>query len=360
MPAEQFANLAETTLSAAYTAGQGFIQVTSVSGFPALPTFRVRLGNTGKTIFRVDWVYGTRFYGVAEENDANGNSGDAVTIVISKVLLERFLQSPNAGGYADQIWSPTGPAGANGFGPLWRLGGLPDLTTWTQTNWGTSSFKQYGRDGTSFGMIAELLSQSGASTNTRILRTTMPARPFTLTVGYAPHFNVCTGVGGNLYGLTIGPYESGTGKFIQLGAYNFNLASGTVPCSIAYQLFTSATAGSTLYFNHTGGTNFPQRVSGNLLPPLGVFFLRYSDDGTNTILEYSWDKMSWILLGRQARTTGFTSAPDQIHISMFAQGLGTSPSTQGYLFFYEVAQPGVMVPGTGRLSVAGQAATRTP
>lgn len=78
---EQLANLYSTTLSAAYTAGDGVIHVTSAVGAPSSGTFSlVILNNAGAVllIFRVTSVAGTAFSGAAEGPDANAANGSTV------------------------------------------------------------------------------------------------------------------------------------------------------------------------------------------------------------------------------------------------------------------------------------------
>ena len=119
MAFEKFANLAETTLSAGYTAGAGSISVTSAAGFPTAGVFRVRLGNAGKTIFRVDSVSGTTFTGAAEANDANAANGDSATCVLSAGAMGQLViplftsgaDAPTTGTTAETLYTFTMPGG---------------------------------------------------------------------------------------------------------------------------------------------------------------------------------------------------------------------------------------------------------
>src|SRR5690348_7784839 len=134
MSAEVFANLAETTLGAGYTSGGSSITVASASGFPSTGVFRVRLGNAGKTIYRVDSVSGTTFTGGAEANDANATTGDTVVLVATKAVAERFVQSPESGAI-DLI---SGAAGVDAYGPVWKIV-RPDTLSWSWQNQGGAS-----------------------------------------------------------------------------------------------------------------------------------------------------------------------------------------------------------------------------
>lgn len=80
--AEQFANLASTTLASAYTAGSGSISLVSASGWPTSGTFtlviRDQASKAIKLLFRVTSVSGTTFSGASEGADASANAGDLV------------------------------------------------------------------------------------------------------------------------------------------------------------------------------------------------------------------------------------------------------------------------------------------
>lgn len=326
MAVEKFANLAETTLASNYTSGGSSISVASAAGFPATGVFRVRLGNAGLTIFRVDSVSGTTFTGGAEANDANANSGDAVKIVASKAVAERLVQAPSAG----DIWMPSGVGGVDAYGPTYKgLNGV-DISGWTWTNQGTSAVNVAGG-------ITELSPQSGASTNVRILRTTMPSRPFTIIAGFRPFYPQVTGVGGNLAGLGIGPYEVSSGKFILLSGNNFNFSTGNGANGGTFtaQQFTAPTTATTLYAQKIGGTDFAAIGLNNMFPPAGMFWIKYADDGTTMTVSYSWDKIKFYSLVSQTRVTGFTTAPDNIMVGMFAQGLSVNLSPMGWLVTWE-------------------------
>jgi hypothetical protein len=100
--AEQFANLASTTLTANYTAGGGSITVNNTAGdnasfpFPVGTTFRVVIldatTQVPKVILKVTAITdGTHFATVAEGTDANGNSGDLVACVLTAGAIDQML-----------------------------------------------------------------------------------------------------------------------------------------------------------------------------------------------------------------------------------------------------------------------------
>jgi hypothetical protein len=100
--AEQFANLASTTLTAGYTAAAGSITVSNTAGdnsnfpFPTNPTFRVVILDAStqvpKVILKVTAVTdGTHFAVTAEGTDANANSGDIVACVLTAGAISQML-----------------------------------------------------------------------------------------------------------------------------------------------------------------------------------------------------------------------------------------------------------------------------
>lgn len=353
---EQFANLAETTLSANYTAGQGFIAVTSTSGFPTLPTFRVRLGNASKTVFRVDWVYGTRFYGVAEANDGSGTNGDAVTIVISAATLNRFLQSPDTGFLSDRIFMPTGALaeGQGGYGPVFKMGNA-NVSTWTWRNATNAAFVQTGG-----GLVKFVIPQTSGSTSFKMRNTSIPARPYRVTAGFIPNLTANPNNISQLTAVGLVHYEVASTKGLVFMASNFDFSNGNQPPTLVVHSFSNPTTATTLRAAHKQGTDWYgfDTVAGGIFNfPVGrMIWLRITDDNVNLKYEYSWDRLQWNLLTSLARTTGFTTAPDELGLVFFAQSCTLSLTC--WLVSWDVETPST--PSTGALKVTGQAVTRTP
>ena len=343
---EQFANLAETTLSAAYAAGSDVISVTSTSGFPTVGPFRVRIDNSAKTLFRVDWVYGSNFYGVAEANDGAASSSNAVVLVWTKGSAERVIQAPETGFLGDPMTAYAGVGGAQGYGPMVKLGGL-DQSGWSWFNQGTSTIRQGGG-------LLELVAQSTGGTSVRGRFTTLPSRPFAVTIGIVPRFPPSTNLA-NLAGIGIAMYESGTTKFNAFFVANFDFTNGNPPPVFAWQQYATPTGGTgTLYAQKKAGTDFHAYAANTVLPPFGIVWLRYSDDGVNAKTEYSWDKINWNLMSApQSRTTGFTTAPDSVAIVWTAQSASVSPALLGWITSYELAQPGYGTVPTGAAVLTG-------
>lgn len=277
MASEKFANLAETTLSAGYTAAAGSISVTSASGFPTVGVFRVRLGNASRTIFRVDSVSGTTFTGAAEEFDANANSGDAVKIVGSRAVAERWLQSPEA----SSIVSPSGVSAADTYGPIWKLTAF-DQSAWSWINQGSATVVQSGG-------VVYLSSTSAAGENSRIRQFTAPSTPYKFAFALLPN----PGTAAN-FRLGAQLAEVGTNKIISI-----SLVEGPAVHVIKHN---SATSFSSAPFQKTVGALG------------GPAFFRVGADGTNVTFEYSFDGLNWQTALSEAKATFFTTAPDRVGI----------------------------------------------
>lgn len=100
--AEQFANLASTSLTANYTAGDASVTVSNTAGdngsypFPVGPTFRIVILDAAtqvpKVILKVTAVTdGTHFAVTVEGTDANASSGDIVACVLSAGAVAQML-----------------------------------------------------------------------------------------------------------------------------------------------------------------------------------------------------------------------------------------------------------------------------
>lgn len=272
MSREVFANLAETTLASGYTSGGASMTVTSASGFPSTGTFRIRLGNAGQTIYRVDSIAGAVFTGGAEFNDANATAGDSVKIVASRAVAERFTQSPEAG----EARLISGVAAVDFYGPAYKL------TPVVAANF--AWLNQGGATVTDASGVSYL--QVGAQTqNLRARVRTAPATPYTVTALVASEFE-------NLLNqeVGIGFHEIGTGKSQAL-----RLTSDWLVC------VTNSTA-----LNAIGSNQFS---TGRFFSP---WWMRIRDDGTNLIFSHSADGINFRQLVSDLRTAQFTTAPDRI------------------------------------------------
>lgn len=284
MASEKFANLAETTLASGYTSGTTTLSVTSAAGFPTVGVFRVRLGNAGKTIWRVDSVSGTTFTGAAEANDANANSGETVKIVASKAVAERFTQSPESG----EARLISGAAAVDFFGPIHKLTPL-DQSGWAWVNQGGFSVTQAN------GIVYLAGPASGAGNNVKLRTVAAPSTPYTITAAIIP----LTSGTFSLAGIAL--RNAASGRFIHINARHDR---GVVVTK--QNTATSFNSDPVTRTNAHGG-------GGTLL------FLRMADDGTNVIFSYSVDGVNFTQLFSEARTT-FINTPDEVGITAGYEG----------------------------------------
>ena len=282
MSSEKFSNLGESTLDASYTSGGTTLTVVSAAGFPTVGVFRVRIGNAGKTIWRVDSVSGVVFTGAAEANDANAAAADSVKIVASRAVAERWLQSPDSG----VIHAPSGVSAVDLYGPIYKTG-RPDLVSWTWQNQGAASV--IDANGVSF------LSLPNTTVNIRSRLISAPGAPYTITAFLRPRFTTAT-ADRQFTGLVF--RESGTSKLIIFGIQN-----GSTIQAIKYTNDTTFSAAifSTALF--TGAAL-----------AMGGYWLQIKDDNTNLLFSYSLNGGQFVQVGSEGRTVFMAGAPNQVGI----------------------------------------------
>jgi hypothetical protein len=322
---EKFANLAETTLASGYTATDATISVTDASLFPTAGTFRVALGNDARTILKVTSVSGTTFTVTAEEFDDDAAGGASVTICASKGAAESFLQAPASG----ETGLLSGAAAVDEYGRYnWKMPRL-DQSGWSWLNQGSAAVTQGS------GVVA-ITAHSAGGTSVRGRYKAIPSTPFTITMGLVPFFPVATFLT-NLAFIGLGAYESGTGKIVVHVASNLDFGSGNaLQGCFAVQGYTNSTTSNTNYAQHKGGTNFNALGLANFIPPFGsIVWLRMFDNGTNVTYSYSWDKITWVTLVTQTRTTGFTTAPDKVGLFFTLQSGSISTPLLGWVVAWE-------------------------
>lgn len=324
MASEKFSNLGETTLAAGYTSGGTTLSVAAAGSFPSVGVFRVRLGNANRTIWRVDSVSGTTFTGAAEANDGNANSGDAVKIVASKSVAERFTQAPEPN---ESILVSGANAVDEYFTFLTKTKRL-DQSGWTWLQQGSAAVNQANG-------LVRITGHSAAGTQIRGRYFAYPTAPFTIIAGFRPTFPGATNLA-NLAALAIGGYESGTGKMVLLNAANFDYSNGNaLNGNFAFQGMTNTTTTATLYGQHKGGTNFNAVGINNFIPPFHLVWLKYEDNNTNVIASWSWDKINWNQIVSQARATGYTTMADKFGWFMQLQSASISTPDLGYIVSWE-------------------------
>jgi hypothetical protein len=302
MTVEVFRNLAETTLASGYTSGGVSISVASASGFPTTGVFRVALGNAGRTIYRVDSVSGTTFTGGAEEFDANASTGTTVTLAASRAVAERFLQTPESG----EANARSGIAGIDETGPFnWKLTRL-DQSSWSWVNQGSAVVTQSGG-------LVKLITPTAGGTNVRARVKTVPSVPYTVEVGVIGHFQLAASVT-NLNAIGFVHRESGTSKLIGMFLANFKASTGGTPPAVWVATYTNETT-----FGAVQGTEFATVNPTITSPFAGVIWLRATDNNTNLIYEYSYDRQTWVQLASVSRTAHMAGAPNQVGIACLHQ-----------------------------------------
>lgn len=289
MASEKFANKAATTLAANYTAGDGSISVASATGFPTAGVFRVVLGNTQKTIFRVDSVSGTTFTGVAEADDANASSGQTVTHVGTRGVAERFVQSPESG----ELVMPSGVAGADFYGPIWPLAD-PTAYSWAWVNQGGATVAEGSRRIFMTGV-------SDASRNER-LRKKSHAASKKYTALFA--MDLPSNNGSSVYAWC-GMYfrKNSDGKL-----YGFRKFMGT-DMNFAIQRLTNE-------------TTFSANV-GTLIRQTGAFehmWMQIEDDNANVYFRYSADGKNFVEIVSEGRTAFMSGGPDEVGFGIGSLG----------------------------------------
>jgi hypothetical protein len=275
MASEKFANLAETTLASDYTSGGASITVASATGFPTTGVFRVRLGNTAKTIYRVDSVAGAVFTGGAEANDGNATTGQTAVNVATRAVAERFVQSPDA----DDIALYGGVSAADRYGPINKIGN-PTTPAWAWQNQGGASVVEAN------GIV--FFSTPSASTSIRSRLISTPATPWTATI--LLRSNGLT-AGTNYCGLVL--RESGTSKLY------------------IYYLLVNGTLQAVKF---TNDTTFSAVGAVNVAAPILAqhwHWLRITDNGTNLLFSLSTDGVNFVQFGSEGRTVFMAAGPNQ-------------------------------------------------
>jgi hypothetical protein len=299
MSSEKYANLAETTLAADYTAGDSSISVSSASGFPTDGVFTVRLDNAAKTILRVSAVSGTTFTVTAEEFDGNASSGDAVILVASKATAERWLQAPETG----EVRSPSGVDGGDFYGPFMAKLVALSQSSWSWVNQGSFSYSE------SAGFVY-ITGSAAAGTNIRGRFKTLPSLPFTVEVGVIHNFFQAAGVA-NL--MILGPAlrESGTSKISVFVLSNFTFSTGGAQPTIAAGDYTNATTFSAIVGSERSLPSMPQ-----------IAWLRIAVDSSNITYSFSFDGVNYFQVAQVSRTSFLAGGPDQLGWIATDQGGG--------------------------------------
>lgn len=157
--AESYANHAQTTLGAAYTAASGVLQVASTTAgsnpgypFPGTPTFRLVIYDTTTTpatfkgILKVNGITdGTHFAVQAEGPDFNASSGNIAFAILTKGAIDQIkldILSLVPGGTVHPVnVAVVTPNSLLPWGPIQNTSGLPLYIAATIIN-GSATFNQ--------------------------------------------------------------------------------------------------------------------------------------------------------------------------------------------------------------------------
>jgi hypothetical protein len=303
--AEQFKNLASTTLAEDLDASETDVDVASAMGFSG-GDFRILVDSE---IMKVTGVSGTTLTVVRGQEGTpatpHGN-GAAVKHVLTVGALDAHDQNDlaaydtyanrPAAGVPGRIFLPTDGIFLerdNGsiwekFGPIWPLTPplAADFPTWV--NQGTATFTDYRG-------APLLVAPVNSNTNLRCRVKDYPVPPFTIEMSYLLHawpYNG-TGVGGLVIRdsisqklVTIG--IGGSNGDMQVQCYNWNSptsSSGNV------------TGAAACHFGETA-----------------IVWLKYADDGNNRVVSYSVDGYNWVQALSISRTDWIV--PNQLGIAV--------------------------------------------
>lgn len=313
MATEQYANSAQTTLSAGITSSDGTLSVASATLFPATGVFRILIDSE---LIRVVSVSGTTFTvsrGVEGTTAASHSSGATVTQVLSRDGLlslgsqihasDSYFALPSSSIPGRTFWPTNGSTLFRDDGSLWH----PFGPSFPMTSLIDSQFSWVNQGSATLDLShggAILATPAGAATDNLHLRMkTIPSAPYTITMACIPlipfpsNFNAC--------GLAL--RDSGTGKII---TFAVSSDSTQVPTNLVLSgiKWTDATTFSAFYtLTPTAAADYASLVGFRLGPCL---WLQIKDDNSNRSLRISNDGISFQSLHSVGRTDFIT--PDQI------------------------------------------------
>lgn len=329
---EQFANFAQTTLTAAISSTATTITVNSASSFPTSAQYHIVVDSE---IMIVTGGAGTTTWTVTRGAEGTTATAHALYAVVANVLtkgsLNQFRQDnisygtyvnlPTAG-IAGRLYQATdGPfifqdngTSWQAFGPVLPAGTLTSSTlpSWINQNGATADFTG--------GSLC--FSTSAAPTGTHsILYNTITA-PYTVTVHFDCWNTATTGFNGfNLMFL-----NSSSGAFSNIQVAWSNPAAAPPYPAIYVEKWTNYNTFSAeythLYYPTVSSTSTPGNIHGHAYPN----WLRIKDDGTtNRYYYYSFDGLHWNTLYTVARTDFVT--PNAVGISLRKDGTDSNDKT---------------------------------
>lgn len=318
--AEQFKNLASTTLNGDIDDTTTSVVVTSAMGFTG-GDFRVLIDSE---IMKVTGVSGTTFTVVRHQEGtsaASHSSTTAVYHILTAGALDAHVQndmasydtyaSKPAAGTPGRIFLPTDGAFLerdNGstwekFGPIWPMTPpvAADFATWV--NQGTATITD------NKGAIY-LQTNYNNGESLRICAKTYPTPPFTVEMALIPN-NPGTAFGAIGFGICVRDSVSG-----KIQGYGPSPAGAASPINIKGYNYSSPTNGNSSI------TGWPTSVH---IVDTSLVWLKYVDNSSNRIISISVDGYTWTQLVSLALTDYVT--PNQIGI--FVNAYRGYDSTKG-------------------------------
>lgn len=303
MVVEVYTNNASTTLNGTINNSVTSLVVTSATGFPTSGNFRIIVEDE---IMLVTAVSGTTFTVTRAHEGTTGAShasGVAVTQVHTAGAIDSIRSdqikvgaygSRPAASKAGNLWiSNDGPYISHDSGSVWAiLGPLHKMTPVVPGDF--SWVNQLSATETIRGGVACLESEAGRATPSLAMRLkTAPSTPYTVTVGFVGQVKPTTGQTVNSFFGFIWR-ESSTGK-----VFNMNIFQCDTPDRFVSFTQPSATGAFTTVTNFTGNIGRP-------------IWFQLHNDGTNLVWRHSVDGLTFHQISTVAKTTPFTTGPDQV------------------------------------------------
>ena len=303
MAYERFANGGLSSLAAGIDNAVTSLTVASAVGFPTGGNFRIIIDSE---IMLVTDVQGKTFTVARAQESTSAASHDAAAAVFHVLTagalaqrdIEQFatgaIASRDTAGQAGRLYLPN-PEGLvhQDDGIQWNMLPLQRMTppaaaSFSWVNQGTSTAVD------TKGMLVLTAQNTAGSDSLRCLVKSAPATPYEITVAMLavnPTYNQNSTIA--QFGICW--RESGTGKLLTYG-----WMEGNYPLNFSYSQWTNQTTLSVNVFNYP-------TIS------FSLFWIKFSDDGSNRNVKISYDGINWELAQAPQGRTVFLTA-DQVGI----------------------------------------------
>lgn len=312
MATEQYANQAQSTLSATIVAGDATLSVASAAAFPTVGNFQIVVDSEIMTVTAVSGTTFTITRGVEGTTAAGHSSGATVTQVLTRagllnvgqslLLSDSYAALPSSS--IVRLFLPTdAPTLWRDNGASWSpWGPINEFTPPVDANY--SWVNQVSATVTAAkGYIHLHVPGTVGTGNSAHLRTTAaPATPYKITV-----YMVGAPLNKASLRYGVGFRESASGKLVTLDFAENTASPPLAPFAMRVVTWNNPTS----------------PVAALALQGVGMPFnwLRFGDDGTNRTYEYSQDGQNWSTLFSEARTTFLTA--DQVFFWVQAENAAT-------------------------------------